>query len=171
MSTAFRPGKCQALKRFLRCRIISATGGHLFSRESGMDEIRAQFEELDYRERYRAYSSPGKKSAAESWTIFEVLAYGNLFQLSVGRRRSADRARQTHCPRLRVPRGRCLPVLPAAQMPHSARWEYIMITSRLFSLGKNGLTYDSFTFILNSVQHDSSDRNVRRTVIKDATRA
>jgi transposase len=38
----------------------------------------AQLEELDYRELYRAYSSQGRKSAAEPRIIFEVLVYGYL---------------------------------------------------------------------------------------------
>ena len=38
----------------------------------------AQLEELDYRELYRAYSSTGRKSAAEPRIIFEVLVYGYL---------------------------------------------------------------------------------------------
>ena len=37
---------------------------------------RAQLEETDYRELYRAYSFTGRKSAAEPRSIFEVLAYG-----------------------------------------------------------------------------------------------
>ncbi|NLN81028.1 MAG: transposase [Clostridiales bacterium] len=38
----------------------------------------AQLEELDYRELYRAYSSKGRKSAAEPRIIFEVLVYGYM---------------------------------------------------------------------------------------------
>ena len=38
----------------------------------------AQLEKLDYRELYRAYSSQGRKSAAEPRIIFEVLVYGYL---------------------------------------------------------------------------------------------
>lgn len=38
----------------------------------------AQLEELDYREVYRAYSSQGRKSAAEPRIIFEVLVYGYM---------------------------------------------------------------------------------------------
>ena len=38
----------------------------------------AQLEELDYRELYRAYSSTGRKSAAEPRIIFEVLVYGYM---------------------------------------------------------------------------------------------
>lgn len=38
----------------------------------------AQLEELDYRELYRAYSSQGRKSAAEPRIIFEVLVYGYM---------------------------------------------------------------------------------------------
>jgi len=40
--------------------------------------VSAQLEELDYRELYRAYSSIGRKSAAEPRIIFEVLVYGYL---------------------------------------------------------------------------------------------
>lgn len=45
------------------------------------DQVRlasAQLEELDYRELYRAYSSQGRKSAAEPRIIFEVLVYGYM---------------------------------------------------------------------------------------------
>ena len=38
--------------------------------------VSAQLEELDYRELYRAYSSRGRKSAAEPRILFEVLVYG-----------------------------------------------------------------------------------------------
>ena len=38
----------------------------------------AQLEELDYRELYHAYSSTGRKSAAEPRIIFEVLVYGYM---------------------------------------------------------------------------------------------
>lgn len=38
----------------------------------------AQLEELDYMELYRAYSSTGRKSAAEPRIIFEVLVYGYM---------------------------------------------------------------------------------------------
>jgi transposase len=38
----------------------------------------AQLEELDYRKLYRAYSSQGRKSAAEPRIIFEVLVYGYM---------------------------------------------------------------------------------------------
>ena len=38
--------------------------------------VSAQLEELDYRELYRAYSSQGRKSAAEPRILFEVLVYG-----------------------------------------------------------------------------------------------
>ena len=38
----------------------------------------AQLEELDYRELYRAYSSQGRKSAAEPQIIFEVMVYGYM---------------------------------------------------------------------------------------------
>ena len=38
----------------------------------------AQLEELDYRELYGAYSSQGRKSAAEPRIIFEVLVYGYM---------------------------------------------------------------------------------------------
>ena len=38
----------------------------------------AQLEELDYKELYCAYSSTGRKSAAEPRIIFEVLVYGYL---------------------------------------------------------------------------------------------
>ena len=37
-----------------------------------------QLEELDYRELYHAYSSTGRKSAAEPRIIFEVLVYGYM---------------------------------------------------------------------------------------------
>ena len=40
--------------------------------------LSAQLEELDYRELYRAYSSTGRKSAAEPRIIFEVLVYGYM---------------------------------------------------------------------------------------------
>ena len=40
--------------------------------------LSAQLEELDYRELYRAYSSTGRKSAAEPRIIFEVLIYGYM---------------------------------------------------------------------------------------------
>ena len=40
--------------------------------------LSAQLEELDYRELYRAYSSQGRKSAAEPRIIFEVLVYGYM---------------------------------------------------------------------------------------------
>jgi transposase len=38
----------------------------------------AQLEELKYRKLYRAYSSQGRKSAAEPRIIFEVLIYGYM---------------------------------------------------------------------------------------------
>jgi transposase len=37
-----------------------------------------QLEELDYRKLYRAYSSQGRKSAAEPRIILEVLVYGYM---------------------------------------------------------------------------------------------
>jgi transposase len=40
--------------------------------------LSAQLEELDYRELYRAYSSQGRKSAAEPRIIFEVLVFGYM---------------------------------------------------------------------------------------------
>jgi transposase len=40
--------------------------------------VSAQLEELDYRELYRAYSSTGRKSAAEPRIIFEVLVFGYM---------------------------------------------------------------------------------------------
>ena len=40
--------------------------------------LSAQLEELDYRELYCAYSSQGRKSAAEPRIIFEVLVYGYM---------------------------------------------------------------------------------------------
>ena len=40
--------------------------------------VSAQLEELDYRKLYRAYSSQGRKSAAEPRILFEVLVYGYL---------------------------------------------------------------------------------------------
>jgi transposase len=40
--------------------------------------LSAQLEELDYRELYHAYSSTGRKSAAEPQIIFEVLVYGYM---------------------------------------------------------------------------------------------
>ena len=40
--------------------------------------LSAQLEELDYRELYGAYSSQGRKSAAEPRIIFEVLVYGYM---------------------------------------------------------------------------------------------
>ena len=38
----------------------------------------AQLEELDYRKLYCAYSSQGRKSAAEPRILFEVLVYGYM---------------------------------------------------------------------------------------------
>ena len=38
----------------------------------------AQFEELDYRELYRAYSPKGRKSAAEPRIMFKLLVYGYM---------------------------------------------------------------------------------------------
>lgn len=38
----------------------------------------AQLEELDYRKLYRAYSSQGRKSAADPMIIFEVMVYGYM---------------------------------------------------------------------------------------------
>ena len=40
----------------------------------------AQLVKLDYRELYRAYSSLGRKSAAEPRIIFEVLVYGYMYE-------------------------------------------------------------------------------------------
>ena len=40
--------------------------------------LSAQLEELDYRKLYHAYSSQGRKSAAEPRIIFEVLVYGYM---------------------------------------------------------------------------------------------
>lgn len=40
--------------------------------------LSVQLEELDHRELYRAYSSQGRKSAAEPRIIFEVLVYGYM---------------------------------------------------------------------------------------------
>lgn len=40
--------------------------------------VSAQLEELDYRKLYRAYSSQGRKSAAEPRILFEVLVYGYM---------------------------------------------------------------------------------------------
>lgn len=40
--------------------------------------LSAQLEELDYRELYRAYSSQGRNSTAESRIIFEVFVFGYM---------------------------------------------------------------------------------------------
>lgn len=48
------------------------------SQDDPLRLLSAQLEELDYRELYRAYSSSGRKSAAEPRIIFEVLVYGYM---------------------------------------------------------------------------------------------
>ena len=53
----------------------------------------AQLEELDYRKLYRAYSSPGRKSAAEPRVIFEVMVYGS----QIGRRENMQYNEQQDC--------------------------------------------------------------------------